>query len=168
MIGAAFAAGAVRQTRMAATVAERRSLIWGGTAIIPAMADITAVNPWTWQDALHFSQAVDVRGSSRVLYCAGQTSVDDQLNVLHPGDMAKQLATAFDNLEVVLAKAGLSLAHVVRLNYYVTDVQAFFAASTVVGERLGKVSVKPSGTLLQISSLFHPDAMVEIEATAVE
>lgn len=132
------------------------------------MADIKAVNPWAWQDAFNFSQAVDVRGQSRVLYCAGQTSVDDQANVLHPGDMQKQLATAFDNLETVLAKGGMTLADVVRLNYYVTDVQAFFGASAIVAERLAKAGVKPSGTLLQVAGLFHPDAMVEIEATAVE
>jgi len=132
------------------------------------MADVTAVNPWTWQDQLSFSQAVDVRAGGRVVYCAGQTSVDQDGQVLHAGDMAAQLTTAFDNLETVLAAAGLTLASVVRLNYYVTDVQAFFAAAGVVADRLKDVGCKPSGTLLGIASLFHPDAMVEIEATAVE
>ena len=130
------------------------------------MVDIKAVNPWTWQDPLHFSQGVEVRGGARVLYCAGQTSVDDQGNPLHAGDMAAQLAKAFDHLEAVLARAGMTLANVVRLNYYVTDINAFFGAHAVVGQRL--TAVKPSGTLLGITSLFHPDAMVEIEATAVE
>lgn len=31
------------------------------------MADITAVNPWTWQDAFGFYQAVDVAGEKRLL-----------------------------------------------------------------------------------------------------
>lgn len=132
------------------------------------MADIKAVNPWTWQEALYFSQGVEVRNGSRVIYCAGQTSVDEAGNVLHAGDMGKQLAKALDNLEVVLAKGGMTLANVVRLNYYVTDINAFFGAHDLIGERVKNVAVKPSGTLLGISSLFHPDAMVEIEATAVE
>ena len=131
------------------------------------MADIKAVNPWTWQDALGFSQAVETRGAQRVLYCAGQTSVDGDGNVLHAGDMAAQLTQAFDNLEAVLANANLELANVVRLNYYVTDMQAFIAASAVVGVRLHSVAVKPSGTLLGVERLFHPDVLVEIEATAV-
>jgi enamine deaminase RidA (YjgF/YER057c/UK114 family) len=131
------------------------------------MPELKAVNPWTWQDQFGFSQAVDTRGAERVLYCAGQTSVDGEGNVLHAGDMAAQLAQAFDNLETVLAAAGLTMASVVRLNYYVTDIPAFFAAAGVVGARLEKVACKPSGTLLGISSLFHPDALVEIEATAV-
>jgi enamine deaminase RidA (YjgF/YER057c/UK114 family) len=132
------------------------------------MAETKAINPWAWQEPLHFSQGVEVRNGSRVIYCAGQTSVDDQGNPLHAGDMGKQLAKALDNLEAVLAKGGMTLGNVVRLNYYVTDVNAFFGAHGVVGERFAKLGVKPSGTLLGITSLFHPDAMVEIEATAVE
>jgi enamine deaminase RidA (YjgF/YER057c/UK114 family) len=131
------------------------------------MADFKAVNPWTWQDAFGFSQAVDVVSAARVVYCAGQTSVDGDGKVLHGGDMAAQLTQAFDNLETVLAGSGLTLASVVRLNYYVTDIQAFFAASAIVGARLKAAPCKPAGTLLGVASLFHPDAMVEIEATAV-
>jgi enamine deaminase RidA (YjgF/YER057c/UK114 family) len=131
------------------------------------MAETKPVNPWTWQDRLSFSQAVEARGAERVLYCAGQTSVDGHGNVLHAGDMAAQLDRAFDNLETVLSQAALTLANVVRLNYYVTDMQAFVAASAVVGKRLESAAVKPSGTLLGVATLFHPDALVEIEATAV-
>jgi enamine deaminase RidA (YjgF/YER057c/UK114 family) len=126
------------------------------------------VNPWTWQDALGFSQAVETRGAQRVLHCAGQTSVDANGAILHKGDMAAQLGQAFDNLEAVLAKANLSLANVVRLNYYVTDMSAFVAASRVVGARLKPLAIKPAGTLLGVASLFHPDILVEMEATAVE
>lgn len=131
------------------------------------MANMKPVNPWRWQDDFGFSQAVDVRGGERVLYCAGQTSVDSEGSVLHAGNMAAQLTQAFDNLETVLAQAGLTLANVVRLNYYVTDVQAFMAAAAIVGTRLQAAPCKPSGTLLGVASLFHPDALVEIEATAV-
>jgi enamine deaminase RidA (YjgF/YER057c/UK114 family) len=131
------------------------------------VANIEAVNPWTWQDAFGFAQAVEARGVERILCCAGQTSVDADGNPLHAGDMAGQLRQAFDNLETVLGQAGLSLANVVRLNYYVTDMAAFTAAAPVVGERLAGLAVKPSGTLLGIAELFHPDIMVEIEATAV-
>ncbi|HEY7443520.1 MAG TPA: RidA family protein [Vicinamibacterales bacterium] len=131
------------------------------------MPDIRPVNPWKWQDDFGFSQAVEVRGDQRVLYCAGQTSVDSDGKPLHPGNMTAQLNLAIDNLETVLKQAGLTLANVVRLNYYTTDVPAFMDAAAVVGTRLKDVRCKPSGTLLGVKSLFHPDAMVEIEATAV-
>jgi enamine deaminase RidA (YjgF/YER057c/UK114 family) len=125
------------------------------------------INPWTWQDQYGFSQAVEVTGTTRVLYCAGQTSVDAEGSPLHPRQMGPQLAQAFDNLEVVLAKAGMSLRNVVRLNYYVTDVPAYLAASAPVADRLAKAGCQPPGTLLGVAALFHPDIVVEIEATAV-
>lgn len=132
------------------------------------MADTTRVNPWQWQDQFGFSQAIEARGEQRVLYCAGQTSVDDEGNPLHPGDMAGQMGTALDNLETVLRQAGMSLKNVVRLNYYTTNIPAFFAAATVLGPRLQSAGIQPAGTLLGVASLFHPDILIEIEATAVD
>jgi enamine deaminase RidA (YjgF/YER057c/UK114 family) len=129
------------------------------------MVHIKPVNPWTWQDALGYSQAVEVTGGGRVLFCAGQTSVDANGNPLHARDLSKQLSQAFDNLEAVLAQAGMTLANLVRLNYYTTDVTAFLAATSKVAERLA--GAKPPGTLLGVAALFHPDILIEIEATAV-
>ena|ERR671938_177524 len=131
------------------------------------MAETKAVNPWTWQDRAGFSQAIDVRGGQRVLYCAGQTSVDADGNPLHARDMAKQIGQALDNLDTVLSQAGLSLANVVRLNYYTTDMPAFFAAAQTLKSRLGARGCNPASTLLGVARLFHPDIMIESEATAV-
>jgi len=128
--------------------------------------DMKAINPWTWQDPLHFSHAVDAGSTDRIVFCAGQTSVDPDGRALHAGDMAAQLDRAFDNLETVLSRAGLTMANVVRLNYYVTDMEAFAAARATVEARLGSLAIKPSGTLLGISRLAQPDLLVEIEATA--
>jgi enamine deaminase RidA (YjgF/YER057c/UK114 family) len=128
------------------------------------MLSTKRVNPWTWQDAFGFSQALEVTGSGRVLFCSGQAAVDANGTPLHAGDMPKQLAQAFDNLETVLKQAGMTLANVVRLNYYTTDVPAFLQATPHVVQRLG--GEKPPGTLLGVAALFHPDIVIEIEATA--
>lgn len=132
------------------------------------MTELKEINPWTWQDKLQFSQAIETRGGARVLYCAGQTSVDANGTPIHKGNMRAQLDQALTNLETVLEHAGLSLSHVVRLNYYVTNMNAFFEASPAFNERLAKARCKPSGTLLGVTTLAFPDLMVEIEATAVE
>jgi enamine deaminase RidA (YjgF/YER057c/UK114 family) len=131
------------------------------------MAETKPVNPWTWQDRAGFSQAIDVRGGQRVVYCAGQTSVDGDGKPMHARDMPKQISQALDNLETVLKQAGVSLANVVRLNYYTTDMAAFFAAAPTLRSRLGAAEYKPASTLLGVAQLFHPDIMIEIEATAV-
>ena len=129
--------------------------------------DIRKVNPWTWQDEYGFSQGIEVTGAERVLYCAGQTSSGPDGETLHGDDMAAQCGQALDNLETVLEHAGMTFANVVRLNYYVTDVDRFLSeAAAAVGERLAGV-VQPAGTLLGVSRLAFPDLLIEIEATAV-
>lgn len=125
-----------------------------------------AVNPWTWQDQFGFSQALTVPPPSRWVFCAGQTSVDADGGVLHPGDIGAQLTQSLDNLETVLAQAGTGLANVVRLNYYTTEVDALLAAWHILAERLGAAGCRPTSTLLGVTRLAFPDLLLEIEATA--
>ena len=124
------------------------------------------VNPWTWQEQFGYEQAVEVTGGERTLYCAGQTSVDAEGNPLHEGDMSAQAIQAVDNLEAVLREGGYELADIVRMNYYVTDVDAFFAAGEALGGRFAEAGCRASGTLLGVERLAFPGLMIEIEATA--
>jgi enamine deaminase RidA (YjgF/YER057c/UK114 family) len=126
-----------------------------------------AVNPWTWQDRLGFSQGIEIQNGHRIIYCAGQTSVDRSGNPLYPGDMAKQINQALDNLELILKDAGLTLANVVRLNYYTTDTTALSGAAPAYAPRLAAAGCKPVAMALGVTSLFRPELMIEIEATAV-
>ena len=125
------------------------------------------VNPWTWQDQYAFEQANEVTGAERVLYCAGQTSVDADGETVHEGDMKAQIGQALHNVEAVLRAAGFTLADVVRLNYYTTDVDAFLEASPASVARLEESGCQPTSTLLGVARLAFPSQLVEIEATAV-
>ena len=124
------------------------------------------VNPWQWQDQNGFVQANALSGVERVVLCAGQTSSDGDGKPAHAGDMRTQLAQALDNLETVLGQAGLGLGDVVRLNYYTTDIEAFFGASEVLAERFQAAGCRPASTLLGVAALAFPEFMIEIEATA--
>jgi enamine deaminase RidA (YjgF/YER057c/UK114 family) len=126
------------------------------------------VNPWTWQDAYGFVQANDVIGARRVLYCSGQLAADADGSLLHPDDMKGQIGQSLDNLETVLKAAGLTLANIVRLNYYTTDVDAFIEAMGGFGERLAAAGCRPAATLLGVTRLAFVGQVVEFEATAVE
>jgi enamine deaminase RidA (YjgF/YER057c/UK114 family) len=126
-----------------------------------------AVNPWSWQDNFGFSQAVEFSGHQRVLVCSGQTSVDENGTPLHAGDIGAQSLKALDNLEAVLKQAGLGLGNVVRLNLYVTDINALFPVYGGVVARLAAAGCKPASTLLEVQRLAFPGLMIEIEATAV-
>jgi enamine deaminase RidA (YjgF/YER057c/UK114 family) len=127
----------------------------------------TAVNPWAWSGELGYNQAELVSGHTRTLYCAGQTSMNADGKPEHAGDLGAQLALSLDNLETVLSEAGMSLANVVRLNVYTTDVDALFSEYGVLAGRLGAAGVAPATTMLGVTRLAIPDLLVEIEATAV-
>ena len=128
-----------------------------------------AINPWTWQDAMGYSQAIELGPAKRTLVCSGQTSVDANGAPVHAGDMAAQLRQAIANLETVLVAGGFDLTDVVRLNYYTTDVDGFMQGAAGGGlVRFAEVNCRPASTLLGVARLFHPDIMVEIEATAAK
>ena len=127
----------------------------------------TAVNPWEWSLAMGYNQGEVVSGQTRTLYCAGQTAVDADGAPQHAGDMAAQVSLALDNLERVLAHAGMGLRDLVRLNIYTTDVDSLFQHYGVLAARTGAAQVRPPGTLLGVARLAYPELMVELEATAV-
>ena len=127
----------------------------------------TAVNPVTWSQALGFNQGEVVSGETRTLYISGQTAMSKEGRPEHDGDIAAQLALAVDNLEAVLREAGMSLANLVRLGVYATDVDALFPHYGVLAGRLGAAGVAPTTTMLGVTRLAIPGQVVELEGTAV-
>ncbi|MFZ3467708.1 RidA family protein [Streptomyces sp. 4.24] len=127
----------------------------------------TAINPVTWSQDLGFNQGEVVSGHTRTLYISGQTAMSGDGKPEHDGDMAAQLALSIDNLEGVLAEAGMSLANLVRLNVYTTDVDLLFRHYGVLAARLGAAGVAPASTMLGVTRLAIPGQLVELEGTAV-
>lgn len=126
----------------------------------------TAVNPWTWSVGM-FNQGEVVSGQTRTLYLSGQTAMDAEGKPQHAGDMAAQLALSLDNLEAVLSEAGMTLANLVRLNVYTTDVDLLFQHYGVLAARLGAAGVTPPTTMLGVTRLAIPELIIELEGTAV-
>ncbi|MEV5322188.1 RidA family protein [Streptomyces sp. NPDC052687] len=127
----------------------------------------STVNPWPWSVELGYSQGESVAGHTRTLYCSGQAAMGADGKPRHAKDMAAQLALTVDNLEAVLGEAGMSLANLVRLNVYTTDVDRLFEHYGVLASRLGAAGVAPTTTMLGVNRLALPDLMVELEGTAV-
>jgi enamine deaminase RidA (YjgF/YER057c/UK114 family) len=125
------------------------------------------IDPWTWQSQFGFVQANAVTGGEQTIFCSGQTSMDANGNPVHEGDMRAQLSQALDNLEAVLRESDCGLSDIVRLNYYTTDVDGFFAAQDVLLTRLTEADCRPASTLLEVSRLALPPLLVELEATAI-
>jgi enamine deaminase RidA (YjgF/YER057c/UK114 family) len=127
----------------------------------------TAVNPVTWSLAMGFNQGEVVSGETQTLYISGQTAMSAEGAPEHEGDMGGQLALAIDNLESVLAAAGMTLANLVRLNVYTTDVDALFPHYGRLAGRLAAAGVSPTTTMLGVTRLAIPGQLVELEGTAV-
>ena len=125
----------------------------------------TPINPWPWSTNLGFDQAELIEGHRRQLVCSGQDAVDADGNPQHPGDMAAQLEHALDNLEAVLAAADMSLANVVRLNVYATDLDEYLQHFASVNARFGDSRYATS--LLGVAQL-PAQLLVMLEATAVD
>ncbi|WP_067533926.1 RidA family protein [Nocardia crassostreae] len=128
----------------------------------------SAVNPVSWSVEMGFNQGELVSGQARTLYCSGQTAMSAEGEPLHAGDMAAQLALSIDNVEGVLKEAGMTLANLVRLNVYTTDVDLLFQHYGVLAARLGAAGVAPTTTMLGVTRLAIPGQMVELEGTAVD
>jgi enamine deaminase RidA (YjgF/YER057c/UK114 family) len=124
-----------------------------------------SINPWSWSINLGFDQAQLIEGHRRQLVVSGQDAVDADGNPQHPGDMVAQLELALDNLEAVLAAADMSLANIVRLTVYTTDLDEYFKHFARVNDRFG--SRRYATSVLGVAQL-PAQLLVMLEATAVD
>lgn len=127
----------------------------------------TAVNPVSWSLPMGFNQGEMVSGESRTLYISGQTAMNADGEAQHGGVMGAQLALAIDNLEGVLAGADMSLADLVRLNVFTTDIDGLFPHYGILAARLGGAGAAPTTTMLEVARLAVPGQLVELDGTAV-
>lgn len=123
------------------------------------------VNPWSWQDRLGFSQAWRVDGAETVAFVAGQGPVSADGDLVGEGDFEAQVRQTFDNLTIVLEQAGASLASVVKLTVYLTDIAMLRDYGRVRDVLIP--GPPPASTAVQVGALAISGMMIEVEAIAV-
>lgn len=99
------------------------------------------------------------------LHLSGVLSIDEQLNVVAPGDMAGQIERVYDILEATLALVRADLSNVINETIFVTDMQALAGAAATRVKRYAKCA-PPASTAVQVSGLFFPGCMIELQAIA--
>jgi enamine deaminase RidA (YjgF/YER057c/UK114 family) len=108
------------------------------------------------------------RAGGRTLFIAGQTARDASGRA-PAGHFVAQFDLALGNALAVLRQAGGEPADIGRFTIYVTDMGQYRASLKLLGEvyrrRMG--SHYPAMALVEVKSLVDPQAVVEIEATAV-
>jgi enamine deaminase RidA (YjgF/YER057c/UK114 family) len=126
----------------------------------------TPINPWTWSQAFGFNQGELVEGVSRVLVLSGQAAAAADGSPQHAGDLPAQTSLAVDNIETVLREAGMTLANVVRISVFTTDVDAMLGAWEGMIKRFAAAGVSLTSTLIGVPRLSFPELLVESEASA--
>lgn len=127
-----------------------------------------AINPWEWNAGFGFDQGVVISGATRTLYLAGQVSADPAGVTLHVGDTRGQFGQAFDNLDTMLEGAAMDRSNVARLTIFTTDIPGIIENWDVYMTRYAETGHTPPVTLIGVASLYVPEAVVEIEAIAVD
>jgi enamine deaminase RidA (YjgF/YER057c/UK114 family) len=129
-------------------------------------SSVRSINPSTWNAGFAYDQAQLRPAPTQLLTLAGQGPVSADGELLHVGDMAGQVGAAFDNVEQLLELGGMTLADVLSMTVYVTDVDAALGAYGVVAERLRAADAAPPATLVGVTRLAIPGMQVEITVSA--
>ncbi|MDE2308000.1 MAG: Rid family detoxifying hydrolase [Xanthomonadaceae bacterium] len=108
-----------------------------------------------------YSQAVR---AGRTVHFSGQIPLDPATAALVDGDIGVQTRRVFDNLAAVAGAAGGSLAQIVRMGIYVTDLADFAAVNAVMAEYFQPPY--PARSTIQVAAL-PKAAAVEIDAVMV-
>ena len=128
------------------------------------MSPRRSIDPgYMWDDNLPMSQGVQIGDT---VYTAGQVAFDPAGNVVGAGDMKAQTRQVMENLKKVLEGTGTSLADVVKITVYVTDISRMKEVQEVRAEYFSEPF--PASTGVEITALARPELMIEIEAIAVK
>ena len=128
---------------------------------------IVRINPPELGTPPGYSQVVEV-SAGRIIFIAGQTALDSDGNVVGKRDFAAQAAQVFRNLGLALQASGCTAAHLVKLTVFLTDMDNLAAYREARNRFFGSVAppAAPAVTLVEVSKLYGPDFMIEIEAIA--
>jgi 2-iminobutanoate/2-iminopropanoate deaminase len=128
----------------------------------------TRINPPTVSPpmARGYSHAVRVElNGAVIIYVSGQMAFDIDGALVGVHDMEAQTRKVFENLREILSANMAAFSDVVKMDTYVTDLAGLPAIREVRREYLG--DEPPASTLVEISGLVHPDALIEIDVVAV-
>jgi enamine deaminase RidA (YjgF/YER057c/UK114 family) len=129
---------------------------------------MVTIQPYCAKDVFDppsYSQAVKVTGAQTTLFLSGQVAYDDKGNPAHRGDFVAQARATFQAIKAQVEAGGGTLANVVKLNTYLTDIRHRADLLPVREEFFGKKM--PASTLVAVAALAHPDFLIEVEAIAV-
>jgi len=137
-----------------------------GSSPMPAMEDGPEVlNPKHWPTPKGYANGMMAEG--RIVVTGGIVGWDE--NEIFADGFVAQARQIFENIRAILAEAGAEPRHLVRLTWYVVDIEEYLANLRELGRAYREVfgSHYPAMALVQVVRLVEKAARLEIEATAV-
>ena len=122
--------------------------------------------PPGWPRPKGYSNGISSRG--RVIFTAGVVGWDENEHFTS-NTLPGQFEQVLKNIVAILSEDGAGPEHLVRLTCYVTSIDAYLASLGEIGDAWRRVigNQYPTMALVEVVRLVEPQAMVEIEATAV-
>jgi enamine deaminase RidA (YjgF/YER057c/UK114 family) len=125
---------------------------------MPKIEQYAAREVW---DPPTYSQAVKVSGAETILYLAGQVAYDDNGGVAHPGDFKAQARAALQAVKAQVEAGGGTMANIVKVNTYLTDIRHRAEYGPIREEFFGKNKKMPASTLVAVTALAQPEFLIE-------
>jgi len=116
-------------------------------------------------DPATYSQGIKVTQAQTILFLSGQVAYTADGSPAFRGDFKAQARGAYQAIKSLVEAQGGTMNSIVKITTYVTDIRYRLDLAPIREEFFGKKG--PASTLVEISSLAHPDWLIEIEAIAV-
>jgi enamine deaminase RidA (YjgF/YER057c/UK114 family) len=111
-----------------------------------------------------YSHGIEIAAGARLLFVSGQVGLRPDGTT--PSDPREQHDHAWTNIKAVLHEAGMNMAHLVRINGFITRADLIPVWRDARDRAMGEAAPLPASTLLVVSALARPEWVVEIEAVA--
>jgi enamine deaminase RidA (YjgF/YER057c/UK114 family) len=135
------------------------------TDTLPSRGRNVVLHPAGWRRPKGYANGMKARGE--MVFVGGMVGWDEQERF--PADFVGQTRQLLKNIVAVLAEGGAAPHHIVRMTWYVRDMNEYLKARPALGEVYREVlgDHYPAMALVAVSGLVEPEARLEIETTAV-
>ena len=112
-----------------------------------------------------FSHATAIEATGRFVFISGMTARRPDGSIAGIGDITEQTKQVCENIKAAVEAAGGSMDDICRVDVYIRNMEQFEAIHRVRREYFREPL--PASTMVEVTKMTSPDALIEISAIAV-